>query len=64
MIDKKARLQPKIDNVVSKCEAKKKAAAQKFKIGQYGAAVKDYMSSVQILEAAVEDFPLFKQELT
>lgn len=60
---KKKKQQPKVDKVIQKCEVKKTAAADKFKIGQYGDAVKDYAGAVQILESAVEDFPLFKQEL-
>jgi hypothetical protein len=36
---------------------------QKFKKGQYGDAVKDFLSSVSILEGAVEVFPLFKKDL-
>ena len=60
---KKEKQRPKVDKVIAKCEVKKAAAADKFKIGQYGDAVKDYAGAVQVLDSAVEDFPLFKQEL-
>jgi len=32
-------------------------------LGQYGDASKQYKGAVDILESAVEDFPLFKEEL-
>lgn len=60
---KMEKLRPKIDNIVQKVETKKTAAAEKFKLGQYGDAVKAYQQATQILEGAIEDFPLFKQEL-
>lgn len=54
---------PKIDSIVKKVDTKKTSAAEKFKLGQYGEAVKAYQQATQILEGAIEDFPLFKQEL-
>lgn len=37
---KKEKQRPKIDKIIEKCEAKKNDAAEKFKLGQYGDAVK------------------------
>jgi tetratricopeptide (TPR) repeat protein len=54
---------PKVDSIIQKCEAKKTAAADHFKLGQYGEAVKSYQQATTILESAIEDFPLFIQEL-
>lgn len=54
----------KIDKFLAKCEAKKSAAADSFKLGQYGEAVKHYKTAAEMLESAIEDFPLWKQELT
>lgn len=54
---------PKIDAVLKKQDAKKEQAAEKFKVGQYGEAIKIYKSAAESLEIAIEDFPLFKQEL-
>jgi len=54
---------PKIEKLLEKLEAKKKLAAEQFKIGQYGEANKHYNSGADMLESAIEDFPLFKQEL-
>jgi tetratricopeptide (TPR) repeat protein len=34
-----------------------------FKLGQYGEAVKAYKSAADMLESAIEDFPLWAQEL-
>ena len=39
---KMERQRPKVDSVIQKCETKKTAAAEKFKLGQYGDAVKAY----------------------
>jgi tetratricopeptide (TPR) repeat protein len=55
---------PKVDGVIQKCDNKKTLAAEKFKLGQYGEAVKCYQQAAASLESAVEDFPLFKQELS
>lgn len=55
---------PKVDNVLKKVETKKEKAAEEFKLGQYGEAIKSYKAAVTILESAIEDFPLFKKELT
>lgn len=60
---KKERQQPKMDAIVSKIEDKKAKAAEVFKLGQYGEAVKIYKTAVETLENCVEDFPLFRQEL-
>lgn len=49
--------------MLKKVEAKKTTAAEAFKLGQYGEALKSYRAAVQVLESAGEDFPLFKKEL-
>ena len=53
---------PKVDAVLAKVENKKKQAADVFKLGQYGEAVKSYKSATVVLEESLEDFPLFKVE--
>jgi len=53
---------PKVDAVFAKVEKKKKTAADVFKLGQYGEAVKSYKSATEVLEESLEDFPLFKVE--
>jgi len=60
---KKEKQKPKVDKVLKKCDDRKSKAAELFKLGQYGEAVKQYKSAIDVLESAVEDFPLFKQEL-
>mmetsp|Transcript_34737 Transcript_34737/g.53346 ORF Transcript_34737/g.53346 Transcript_34737/m.53346 type:complete len:405 (-) Transcript_34737:500-1714(-) len=57
------RQRPKVDNVIAKVDAKKKVAAEKFQLGQYGEATKFYKQAVAILESTEEDFPLFKQQV-
>lgn len=54
---------PKVDKIIQKCDEKKTLAAEKFKLGQYGEAVKAYQGATTVLESSIEDFPLFKQEL-
>ena len=49
--------------MLKKVETKKTAAADQFKLGQYGEAIKSYKAAVNVLESASEDFPLFKKEL-
>ena len=49
--------------MLKKVEDKKSTAADLFKLGQYGEALKSYRAAVQVLESATEDFPLFKREL-
>lgn len=53
---------PKVDAILKKVEDKKKKAAEVFKLGQYGEAVKQYKSASEVLEESLEDFPLFKVE--
>lgn len=48
---------------MAKCNAKKERAAELFKLGQYGDAVKAYHAAAEVLEAAAEDFPLFLTEV-
>lgn len=60
--EKKDKQRPKIDKVLLKVEGKKTEAADLFKLGQYGGAVKVYKQGTEVLENAIEDFPLFKQE--
>ena len=55
---------PKVDAVLKKVETKKTDAADKFKLGQYGEAIKSYKAAINVLESAIEDFPLFKKDLT
>lgn len=62
--EKKQKQQPKIDKVLKKCDDYKNQAAELIKVGQYGEAVKVYKKATAALESAVEDFPLFKQELS
>lgn len=49
--------------MLKKVEDKKTTAAESFKLGQYGDAIKSYRAAVQVLESASEDFPLFKKEI-
>ena len=49
---------------MDKCDLKKSAAAECFKLGQYGEAVKSYKAAADVLESAEEDFPLFKTEIS
>lgn len=60
---KKEKQKPKVEGVIKKCDERKTKAAELFKLGQYGEASKQYKAAVDILEGAVEDFPLFKEEL-
>ena len=46
-----------------KVEAKKTKAADLFKLGQYGEAQNFYHQATEMLKAAIDEFPLFKQEL-
>jgi tetratricopeptide (TPR) repeat protein len=62
-LEKKNKLKGKIDKFMEKVEGKKTAAADAFKLGQYGDAVKHYKAAADMLESAIEDFPLWKQEL-
>jgi len=45
---------------LKKCDAKKEKAAEQFKLGQYGEAVISYKQAAEMIESAIEDFPLFK----
>lgn len=49
---------------MDKCDDKKSKAAEYFKLGQYGEAVKFYKAGADVLESAEEDFPLFKTEIS
>ena len=60
---KKLKQRPKVDKFMTKVDAKKAKAADLFKLGQYGEATNFYKQATEMLEAAIEDFPLFKQEL-
>lgn len=60
---KKEKQRPKVDAVIKKCETKKEAAAELFKLGQYGEAVKEYKKALASLESCGEDFPLFAKEV-
>jgi tetratricopeptide (TPR) repeat protein len=60
---KKDKQRPKVDKFMSKVDAKKEKAAELFKLGQYGEAVNFYKQATEMLESAIDDFPLFKQEL-
>jgi tetratricopeptide (TPR) repeat protein len=60
---KKEKQKMKVDGVVKKCDDRKAKAAELFKLGQYGDATKQYKGAIDVLESAIEDFPLFKEEL-
>jgi tetratricopeptide (TPR) repeat protein len=60
----KEKQRPKVDEVIRKCEDKKSKAAEAFKLGQYGEAVEHYKKAISSLESLIEDFPLFKREIT
>lgn len=62
--EKKQKQKAKIDKLLKKCQDYKDEAAAKVKLGQYGEAVKIYIKGTDSLESAIEDFPLWKQELT
>jgi hypothetical protein len=62
--EKKIKQKPKIDKLLKKCQDYKDDAAAKIKLGQYGDAIKVYLKGTASLEDAIEDFPLWKQELT
>ena len=56
--------QGKLQKFMDKVEAKKEKAAELFKLGQYGDAIKQYKAAAEILDGAGEDFPLFVQDLS
>ena len=60
---KKAKQDPKVKAFLKKVDAKKSSAADIYKLGQYGEATKIYKQAEEMIESALADFPLFKQEL-
>jgi tetratricopeptide (TPR) repeat protein len=62
--EKKEKQKPKFLKVQEKVEQKKTEAAAKFKSGNYIEANKIYKSATAQLEDLIEDFPLFKKEIS
>lgn len=62
--EKKEKQKPKFQKVQEKIELKKTEAAAKFKSGNYIEANKIYKSAAAQLEDLIEDFPLFKKEIS
>ena len=62
--ERKESQRPKFDKIRLKTDAKKDEAAQKFKDGDYINAIKLYKQTAELLDAALEDFPLFKKEIS
>ena len=61
---KKEDQKVKFEKIKSKIESKKEEAAAKFKNGSYAEAIKLYKNSAEQLDNALEDFPLFKKEIS
>lgn len=61
---KKETQRPKFDKIKAKVEAKKDEAAAKFKQGAYGDANKLYKNAAEQLSEALDQFPLFKKEIS
>jgi len=55
---------PKFEKIKAKVETKKSEAANKFKTGDYAGAVTIYKAAATVLDISLEDFPLFKKEIS
>ena len=62
--EKKAKLQPKFDKIKAKVDAAKEKAQGEFKKGAYAESIRLYKNAAEILEIALEDFGVFKKEIT
>ena len=60
---KRAKQEPSVKKFTTKVDAKKTQAAEMYKLGQYSEAAKIYKQAEEMIESALEDFPLFKADL-
>lgn len=61
---KKEEQRAKFEKIKARVEAKKEEAASKFKAGAYAEAIKLYKNAAEQLDNSLEDFPLFKKEIS
>lgn len=63
-LKKKDKQRPKFDKIKTKVDVKKDEAASLFKGGNYADAINAYKSCAEMLDNSLEDFPLFKREIS
>lgn len=61
---KKESQRPKFEKIKDRVDKKKEEAAGRFKAGNYVEANKFYKNAAEQLDNALEDFPLFKKEIS
>ena len=62
--EKKEAQRSKFEKIKTRIESKKDEAAAKFKAGAYADAIKLYKNAAEQLDNSLEDFPLFKKEIS
>jgi molybdopterin synthase catalytic subunit len=62
--EKKEQQRQKFQKIVERVEGRKNEAAAIFKKGDYIGANKIYKAAATLLEEILEDFPLFKKEIS